>query len=252
MRSSSATRSSSSGSRAVSRFAIPPDYLQSSRQPWYSLVFLLPLLIAFEAGSLMVGSPPTQLIAVRHLRNFFDFFGATGRFIPALAIVVVLLACHVAKRDRWEIRGGVLTGMLMESICWAIPLLGIGLVVARYLPLQVEPVSEGSLSQVLVMSLGAGLYEELVFRLMGFALCSFVLSDLMGAPKQTAVITTLLITSISFSLYHYLGWESPEWRTFVFRTLGGVFFGLLYLWRGFGVTAGTHAAYDVIVHLLRV
>lgn len=247
MSSPSATRSV----RVVSRTAIPSDYLDVSKRPWYSLVFLLPLLVAFELGSILSHNAPTQLIAVRHLREFFDFFGATGRFIPALAIVGVLVACHIARRDNWEIRGEVLAGMLAESICWAVPLLGLGLMLSRYLPLSGSIEVNASISQMVIMSLGAGIYEELVFRLFGFAVCSFLLMDVLGVSKRSTALITLLITSIVFSLYHYLGWESPQWHTFVFRTVAGVFFGCLYLWRGFGVTAGAHAFYDVIVHAMR-
>jgi len=73
----------------------------------------------------------------------------------------------------------------------------------------------------------------------------------LGVKPRTAVVITLLVSSVAFSLYHYLGWEQPHWQTFVFRTVAGFFFGALYLSRGFGVTAGSHAAYDVIVHCLR-
>jgi membrane protease YdiL (CAAX protease family) len=61
----------------------------------------------------------------------------------------------------------------------------------------------------------------------------------------------LLVSGLLFALYHYLSpYEHFQLRTLVFRTLAGGYFGLLYLLRGFGVTAGSHSAYDLAVLLL--
>jgi membrane protease YdiL (CAAX protease family) len=59
------------------------------------------------------------------------------------------------------------------------------------------------------------------------------------------------ISSILFAAYHYLGQEAFHWRTFAFRTAAGAYFGAIFVLRGFGVTAGAHAAYDVILVLMR-
>jgi hypothetical protein len=37
----------------------------------------------------------------------------------------------------------------------------------------------------------------------------------------------------------------------VFRTIGGLFFSALYVLRGFGITAWTHALYDILVLVVR-
>jgi hypothetical protein len=39
------------------------------------------------------------------------------------------------------------------------------------------------------------------------------------------------------------------WFGFVFRFLAGVFFSVLFVYRGFGIAAGSHAAYDVLLGL---
>jgi membrane protease YdiL (CAAX protease family) len=62
----------------------------------------------------------------------------------------------------------------------------------------------------------------------------------------------VLISSLAFALYHYLGNEAFSWRSLVFRTVAGVYFAGLFLLRGFGVTAFSHSCYDIFVISLRV
>jgi hypothetical protein len=69
----------------------------------------------------------------------------------------------------------------------------------------------------------------------------------------------VVVSAISFSLYHYqlplftfsglTGSEPFEWQSFIFRTLAGIYFGMIFLIRGFGLTAGAHASYDIIIVL---
>jgi hypothetical protein len=60
------------------------------------------------------------------------------------------------------------------------------------------------------------------------------------------------ISSLLFAGYHYLGSEPFIWQTFAFRTAAGLYFGVIFVFRGFGITAGSHAAYDVLIVLLRL
>lgn len=247
---------------ARSRPLVAGDYLAESRAPLASLVFLLPMIILYEIGTLVFArdaltGAETRIIAFNLLNDFLAMFGATGRYLPALAVVSILLWWHIARRDPWGVRPQTLGLMAVESVCWAVPLMAVAYLMASYVPLTALVAgagvggSEPTLAAMIVLSLGAGIYEELVFRLIAFAVLSFVLSDVLGVKPRTTVVITLLVSSVAFSLYHYLGWEQPHWQTFVFRTVAGFFFGALYLSRGFGVTAGSHAAYDVIVHCLR-
>jgi membrane protease YdiL (CAAX protease family) len=111
-------------------------------------------------------------------------------------------------------------------------------------------------SDVLVLCLGAGIYEELVFRLILLTVLSLFVRDLLLFPPRVTALFVVLTSAVLFSSYHYLGAEAfhwntvAAWRTFAFRTLAGIYFGALFLTRGFGVTAATHAAYDILVLLV--
>ena len=102
-----------------------------------------------------------------------------------------------------------------------------------------------------VLSVGAGVYEELAFRVVAFAILGLVLVDGLGLRKGWATVGTIGLSAVLFSLYHYWGPEAFHLQTFVFRTLAGIFFGVLYIYRGIGITVATHAIYDVLLQIMR-
>ena len=129
--------------------------------------------------------------------------------------------------------------------------LGIGFVATHYLEHYLPLFAVRHTASLLVLSIGAGIYEELVFRLIAFTLLSFVFIDLMGMKRGWAGLLMVVSSSLLFSLYHYLGHEQFDLRTFAFRTAAGAYFGAVFIFRGFGITAGTHAAYDIYIVALR-
>ncbi|HLL89340.1 MAG TPA: CPBP family intramembrane glutamic endopeptidase [Tepidisphaeraceae bacterium] len=232
-------------------------YFEQSELPLSSLVFLLPLIALYEVGTAVLlrdAHGGTQhIIAFNLLQQFFHMMGATGRHLPALAVVGILLAWHIARNDAWVLYPRTYLGMAAESLALAVPLLIMGFVVVRYLQhLHLAGgIPIGRTGGMIVLSIGAGIYEELVFRLVAFTFLSFVLRDLFQLPNVLSGLLIVLVSALAFSAYHYLGNEQFDLPTFAFRTIAGVYFGGMFLARGFGVTAGSHAAYDILVTLLR-
>jgi membrane protease YdiL (CAAX protease family) len=104
----------------------------------------------------------------------------------------------------------------------------------------------------LSMALGAGVYEELVFRMAIMGGLHMLLADVAGWRGPRAWVIAMLASALLFALYHPLRMSDGSvdaWK-FAFLMLGGCWFGTLFHWRGFGIAAGTHAAYDVAVLLL--
>jgi membrane protease YdiL (CAAX protease family) len=254
-------RSSSDTARSTKALPANEGYFTLSSLPLTSLLFLAPLIIVYEIGTNWYASDPVshveqRILAFKDLKNFFDWFGATGRYMPAAAVVGILIACHIARRDAWIARSGVLAGMFVESFMYAIPLVTMGYLFQHYLLFR--PTSH-NWRMLLILSIGAGIYEELVFRLILFHLLHMLFIDLLKIPKNRAIPLMVLISAVSFSLYHYQipwlfcsGAEQFDWQSFVFRTLAGIYFGTIFMWRGFGLTAGAHASYDIVIVLLRV
>ena len=106
----------------------------------------------------------------------------------------------------------------------------------------------GTAVERLTLSVGAGLYEELLFRVVLVALLANAFR-LLGLGRLASGSIATLIGALLFSAFHYIGpfGEPLRLESFVFRAIAGVAFSALYLVRGFGITAWTHALYDVIV-----
>ena len=106
-----------------------------------------------------------------------------------------------------------------------------------------------SLLEQFYLSVGAGIWEELIFRLI---LITF-LADLIGLvftyKKSFSTILALLFSGIIFSLFHYVGIYGDifSWYTFILRTFAGIFLGVVFLSRGLGITVYTHVYYDMLL-----
>jgi hypothetical protein len=228
-------------------------YLGRSARPLTSLVFLLPFMIIYELGTRLLLTDAVHgtqhIVAFTMMQDFFALFGAYGRHLPALAVVAILLSWHIARRDGWGVGPGTLFGMLLESTALGVPLIVFGLGMARFFPLANGGIGEG-VSETVVLSLGAGIYEELVFRLILCTALAMVLRNGLKLDVGVSFLLLVLISSSLFSAYHYLGTETFNWRNFVFRTGAGIYFAILFVVRGFGVTAGSHMAYDILIIML--
>jgi len=272
--------SSSSASRSPghSRVRAAPrvesdDYFTLSRRPLYALVVLTPLVALYEVlaiAHLTNTKDQTQLTikAENMLGQMFKVFSVTGLLAPALLMLTVLLIWHVLSKDRWAIRPGVVAGMFVESVLWALPLLVLGAVVlqvgAKVAPAAAALNAAGLAEELtarpwqarLAISLGAGIYEELVFRLIGLAVLHIILRDLLRMPKLAAEVLAVLLTAVAFAFYHDVyaggsGLAAIKWADLSFFFAAGVYFAVLYLSRGFGIVVLCHAAYDIIVLLGR-
>jgi membrane protease YdiL (CAAX protease family) len=229
-------------------------YLEQSASPLTSLICLLPMVIVYEIGSRWYGIDPVthvevRIIAFSKLQQFFDLCGAHWHYMPPAAVAAALLGWHIAQGGAWSVRPTTLYWMHLEMAMYAIPLLTLEPLLVNNLLTTHGP---DDWRAALVQMVGAGIYEELLFRLILFVVLSFLLTDLLQMPRKTAVPTMVVISAVLFSAYHYLGDETFELPTFLFRTVAGIYFGWIFFLRGFGITAGTHAAYDISVVLLKV
>jgi hypothetical protein len=237
------------------------DYWVQSQRPLASLVFIAPLLATYELGVLLLGPSAIRNGADVWLRQVLELIGFGQYFLLPAVCVCILLGWHHTTRQPWEVAPSVLKGMVCECV-----LLAIGLRFLLHLqsglfdpsaappPAALLAADAHETARRLVGFLGAGVYEELLFRLILLSSVVWVLRSLDMAPGAS-VFTAALSTSLFFALAHYIGphaealdWQSHWfWFTFVFRFLAGMFFSLLFVIRGFGIAAGAHAGYDILV-----
>lgn len=247
----------------------PPgvSYWDESARPLASLAFVAPMIVAYEGGLIALGPQAMRNGADVWLRQLLEWLGFSQYFLLPALTCALLLGWHHLNQERWSIRWTCLYGMLFESMAFG----GLLLVAARAQheifaaidPHSAPPLAVQSTQAFgqLVAYLGAGIYEELLFRAMLFPALAAMLR-LAGTPRRTSWVAAIVVSSLAFSAAHYqldlmIGGfhlvtsfgDSFEWASFLFRFGAGIFFSTLLLARGFGIAAGAHAFYDILVSI---
>ena len=235
-------------------------YWQQSRRPFASLLFILPILALYEGGLLLLGSQAVRNGADVWLRTTLDCIGLESYFLLPILTIACLVGWHYTTRDSWTISPNVLYWMALESAA-----LGGLLLATAHLQRKAVALAEHSSELLVAVGLsdvlqwtgrmvgfcGAGIYEEVLFRLLLIPVFVAFFGGCGFSTGQSA-LAAIISTSLIFSLAHYVGphGESFLWFSFSFRCLAGAFFAVLFVYRGFGIAAGTHALYDVFVATL--
>ncbi|NLE58551.1 MAG: CPBP family intramembrane metalloprotease [Planctomycetes bacterium] len=220
-----------------------------------------------------------QVIAVRNgadtwMRGGLLQMGLDRPWALPVLILAVLIGWQVIGRLPWRVSIETLIGMGAESLLGAVLLLLLGQVLSltlRHAGWMPAPV-EASLSPTAnaIGFLGAGIYEEVLFRLLLLPAAYLLLRMLLLSRRLSATLA-VLATSTIFALAHYLdpsaGAGSPlpggflraaemiihtpeTWFSFCFRWVAGLIFALMFMLRGFGITVGCHAIYDLLVGIV--
>lgn len=244
---------------------VADDYFQQSRRPLASLLFVLPLLAVYELGVALLGPQAILNGADVWLRQLLQAIGVGSSFaLPAL-IVGILLAWHHLTAQPWRVRATVLGGMAVECVALAVVLLAVVQLLVwlfQKTGLPLNQLGGDARSATLLASntlqhgfarfvsfLGAGVYEETLFRLMLLPLCVAGLRTAKLSPKAS-VIVAAIVTSVLFSAAHHVGAAGEPLDPFplfriTFRVAAGMLFSAVFLLRGFGIAVGAHAIYDV-------
>jgi hypothetical protein len=234
-----------------------PIQESSPRNLLTSLILVFPLFLIYQVGVLFTLPMLNGADFVTVL--LFNSFGLTIKgYLLFLAAVVALFALALAMLGRKQhFNARVFLPVLLESTVYALTMgslivllmtkvLGISPNLAAGLPAQ------GLLAR-LVMSLGAGVYEETVFRLglLGGLIVAF--EKLARMNRWAAVLGALVLSSAVFSGVHYIPPYGDAFGlgSFTFRVLAGIVFGVLCRARGFAVAVYTHAFYDIFVLAIR-
>jgi hypothetical protein len=217
-------------------------------------------MMAYEAGVLWhmgATSAPLRTGADAWMRHALASVGLTDQWFLPLALVVILLGWQVASPRDWRFSPSILVGMILESCMLAIALVGISRLIDlgfalldQHGPPVLSAASSPSRSILapLIGYLGAGVYEETMFRLVLVPVL-YRLLRLLQSPQVLASALAVTASALLFSLAHHAGTpgETFTWFAFVFRWMAGVFFAWVFVIRGFGIAVGTHTAYDVLV-----
>ena len=183
------------------------------------------------------------------IRTFLMAFDLQAQHITFVLIGISLALIPIAKSRARGIKLKANYFALMFAECLAFSLV-LGVVLQSILRLGgLSSGGPGSgLMQNLALSVGAGLFEEIIFRVILLNLLFLLLSPLLK-KKVVAAVFSVLLASFLFSLSHYVGTMADTWQlySFMFRWVAGLLFTVLYFVRGFAITAYTHALYDIWV-----
>jgi hypothetical protein len=219
----------------------------------------LPLLVVYEGGVLWLGGPRPDLLrngADGWLRTAVGAFGLNQMIVtPALVGVFFGAWSWIRRDDRPDGLLGVCSGMLLECFLFALALWGLSHGFAPFLHSVGITLSSGPAVDPLfgrmVTFIGAGIYEEVLFRLILFSGLVWLFQQAL-LPKVGAVVLAAATSALLFSAAHHIGpyGEKMDSYIFLFRVMAGIYFAGVYQLRGFGVAAGTHACYDLLVGLV--
>jgi len=220
-----------------------------------SLVLIFPLFLGYAIGVMFAET----MNGVDFISRFvFRLVGydRTYYFLAHLCVAGAFLVflLYLRKKHSFSFKG--VPPMLLESAIYALTLGTLIIFVMDKLlgfaAVGPSVMALGRIGEAIVTSMGAGVHEELVFRVgMMAGIASILMYLKLG--RGVAIVIALAVSSLVFSGVHHIGPLGDDWDVgvFTYRTLAGVVFGLIFYFRSLAHAVYTHFFYDVYVLLLR-
>lgn len=234
------------------------DYSQDTRHPAAALLIVVPLLLVYEIAVLGFaggGNPVARNGADAWMRNLVPEFGPWATHLPPAAVLLVLVLQLALRFRDFPIRWGTLAfGMVAECLAWSLALWALSLgwpgivknsgVELSWWDQAVPAVRE------LIPLMGAGIYEEFLFRLLVLGLVCRAL-EACGVGGLPGWMVAAVVSSWFFGAVHHWGPQGQGFTPllFSFRFVAGLILCLLTRYRGFSIAVGTHFFYNLIIGL---
>lgn len=251
------------------------DRLRDRPGAWVDLGLTLPIFLVYHAAVVFLGVKNATDMVTGALLELAH--GDKGTYLLATGAVGVIFAGVFALLGRGQaFHPQKFFQIAIEGVAYAVLMrVAAGYVVGRLFAGPIQPAQEENRFVGFVMSLGAGFYEELAFRVLLFGVGAKVLVWLFAhqevqltgttpvfaagpnvAPARRFSLRALLVmvgwavsSALLFSAAHYIGpmADAPQAASFVFRAVLGLCLTLIYVFRGFAAAVWTHAVYDIWV-----
>ena len=228
------------------------SYWDVSKNIYYSILFVIPMLFIYELMCWFQFYKSEFQIrngADVFIRQLFLAFGHNAELVYALSLLFIFLIIIFYNReviDKSRLKISLLSFMFLESFIWgALFVVMMGLSEKLLLSIMQRNI----LPEQFYLSIGAGIWEELLFRVGMLGLIIYLLKHILGYNFLFSAFTAIIFSSFLFSFFHYIGdlGDIFTFRSFYLRTFSGIFLGSLYIFRGFGITAYTHIFYDMTI-----
>ena len=262
-----------SASPPTERFTKPPaaipsqklatqGYFASAKRPIVSLYFLLPLILCYEIAKIFVGVELLSSGIDLWIHNILCIFGAGQLVILPLLTTAVMLFYHHKNGDHWHVQPATIGKMALESLGFGLMLFfcahifQIAAVASPTAGKLVDPyywqIGSAHWWANVVTYVGTGIHEELIFRVILMLPAIAVLKNILK-DQLTATVIAVVGIGLLFALAHVdfinpLG-QPFDPTSFSFRFIASCLFSAVFLYRGFGIVAGTHIVYNVLTLL---
>ena len=227
------------------------SYFLKSKTSFYSFLFTLPLFFLYEINILFLSWDDILVVRngadflMRNILESFDIYGLYGLGLVFFLGLLVTYIFFIKEDQKQEVNVNFLFIMLAESMLWSVFLYFL---LFKFMVLLMNPVGKTILQQV-TLAIGAGIYEEFLFRVLLIAGLSGILGFVFMWDKTFKNIIAVVLSGGIFSAFHFMGEYGDffSMELFLIRFFAGLILGVLYMYRGFGITAYTHSIYDLIV-----
>ena len=227
------------------------SYLLKSKTSFYSFLFTLPLFFLYEINILFLSWDDILIVRngadflMRNILESFDIYGLYGLGLVFFLGLLVTYIFFIKEDQQQEVNVNFLFIMLAESMLWSVILYFL---LFKFMVLLMNPIGKTILQQV-TLAIGAGIYEEFLFRVLLIAGLSGILGFVFMWDKTFKNIIAVVLSGGIFSAFHFMGEYGDffSMELFLIRFFAGLILGVLYTYRGFGITAYTHSIYDLIV-----
>ena len=227
------------------------SYFLQTRSSFYSFLFTIPLFFIYEVGILFLSKD--DILVVRNgadflMRSILESFGIFGLYGLGAIFLIGFIITYIYffnDNSNKSIRADYLFIMIFESVCWALILYFL---LSKFMLALMNPIGK-TIAQQVTLAVGAGIYEEFLFRVMLISGLTGIIGFVFLWSEKTRKAAALIIAAGIFSAFHFMGdyGDYFSMELFILRFFAGIVLGILYLSRGFGITAYAHSIYDLIV-----
>ena len=227
------------------------SYFLQTRSSFYSFLFTIPLFFIYEVGILFLSKDDILIVRngadflMRSILESFGIFGLYGLGAIFLIGFIITYIYFFNDKSNKSIRADYLFIMIFESVCWALILYFL---LSKFMLVLMNPIGK-TITQQVTLAVGAGIYEEFLFRVMLISGLTGIIGFVFLWSEKGRKAAALIIAAGIFSAFHFMGdyGDYFSMELFLLRFFAGIVLGVLYIARGFGITAYAHSIYDLIV-----
>lgn len=259
-------------------------YWDRTSRPIYAFIYLFLFIVVYEVGlfmlntdvfSLPMGQVPGVVVSFAWVYTALlkIGFNSYGAWIGAPVVVIVtLIVWQIASNKEPRVLVTDFLPMTLECIGWSLPLILFSVFISNMLSsgghVAVPAIPQAALLNAtpdfqnflisIIAGIGAGIYEELFFRLYLMMVLVLFMRKFLGMPELRANCFAIVISALLFSIHHHIYFLNGSLQTgepfamgpFLFRFVAGIYLAVLFGLRGFGVVAATHAYHNIITAVI--